>query len=77
MQKCRNKFIATNVSDTFNTHICKVSLHINLEIQCDNSMYINIYARIYIYIHIYISYETFNENDTYLWVGELNAKWLV
>ena len=40
-------------------------------------MYINIYARIYIYIHIYISYETFNENDTYLWVGELNAKWLV
>ena len=40
-------------------------------------MYINIYARIHIYIHIYISYKTFNESDTYLWVGELNAKWLV
>ena len=41
-------------------------------------MYINIYTHIYIYIHTYFSYETFNENNNHLWVGELvTAKWLI
>ena len=41
-------------------------------------MYINIYTHIYIYIHIYFSYETFNENNTHVWVGEfVTAKWFI
>ena len=41
-------------------------------------MYINIYAHMYIYIHIYFRYETFNEDNTHLWVRELvTAKWLL